>query len=76
MTSEQITAFLSTAGVDASKVKLLAASMLAAIAFLWVASVVRNLGMEALYGRMTNKTFLIYTVRSVVLVMIVVSLIS
>lgn len=76
MTPEQIAAFLAAAGADASKVKLLAASLLAATAFLWVASIVRNLGMEVLHGRMTNKMFLIYTVRTVVLAMIVISLIS
>ncbi len=76
MTPEQIAAFLAAAGAEAGKVKLLAASFLVAVAFLWVASVVRNLGMAMLHGQMRQKTFVIYTVRALVLVMVVIMLIS
>ena len=76
MNSDQISAFIAAAGADPGKVKLLSVSLLAAFAFLWVAYVVRNLGMETLHGRMKGKKFAIYTVRAVVLVMIVVALIS
>lgn len=76
MTPEQIAAFLSAAGTDVNKARLLAASLLVAIAFLWVAIVVRNLGMEALHGRMRHKTFVVYTVRALILVMLVIMIIS
>ncbi|MBC7501843.1 MAG: TIGR03758 family integrating conjugative element protein [Herminiimonas sp.] len=76
MNSNQLAAFLSAAGVEASNVSLLVVSLLCAFTFLWAAWVVRNLGMRTLYGDMTPNHYAIYSVRALIIVMVLVYLVS
>ena len=76
MNSSQSAAFLAAAGTDHAYLSAFAISLLAAVAVLWGANVIRKLGMQALHDDLRQKEFVVYAVRAMILVMVVIYLCS
>lgn len=74
MNSSQSAAFLSAAGTDHAYLSAFVISLLAAVAVLWGASVIRKLGMHVLHNELRQKELVVYAVRAMILVMVVIYL--
>lgn len=76
MNSTQSAAFLSAAGTDSAYLSAFVVSLLAAVAVLWGANVIRKLGRHALHNELRQQQLAVYAVRAMILVMVVIYLCS